>query len=338
MLPPQLHVDGSIPISVPSLAPDREEAASEPAKEQLSTCITAIAAQSDPAKLATLGSRAANPRLKRIMYWLAAARDTGANPSDVINQAQKLNGSFGTPRAPLVKASLLRNLKICDGLNMLTPEDRALLRRGGAPVVNRGPYSGQVAEVDHIVPLAQAFEIGNELANLEMLPATLNRAKSDKVGERQLALAKKFQEAGLISDATMANIQAKFRPSSTVKFEHSASDMDAVETPEPTVTPLVPPPVQAILTAHDSQQQTHWWYPASLREFVASISSYATKTENRITALVSSSGEGENVWVNTKSHIYHRPLSHWYGRTQNGKYLPEPDALAEGDRAAKNNN
>jgi hypothetical protein len=190
-----------------------------PQVEQLSTCITAIAAQSDPAKLATLGRRAANPRLKRIMYWLAAARDTGADPGAVIDQAQTANHSAGTPRAPLVKVSLLRNLKICDGLAMLDAEDRAKLRRGNAPMVHRGPYAGQTAEVDHIVPLAQAPEIGNELANLEMLPETLNRAKSDKVGERQLALATKFYAAGLISAETMARLKAKFVPSGTGKYE-----------------------------------------------------------------------------------------------------------------------
>ena len=187
--------------------------------EDRQTCIQAIAAQSDPAKLATLGSRGANPRLKRIMYYLAEARAGGANPSDVIDQAQRANGSAGTPRAPLVKASLLRNLKICDGLAMLDPENLDRLRRGDAPTVRRGPYTGQIAEVDHIVPLAQAPEIGNEIANLEMLPANLNRAKSDKVGERQLALAKQFRAAGLISDATLAHIQARYVPSGTEKYE-----------------------------------------------------------------------------------------------------------------------
>lgn len=187
--------------------------------EDRQTCITAIAAQSDPAKLATLGSRGANPRLKRIMYYLAEARAGGANPGDVLDQAQKVNGSAGTPRAPLVKSSLLRNLKICDGLAMLDPESMARLRRGDAPTVHRGPYSGEIAEVDHIVPLAQAPEVGNELANLELLPATLNRAKSDKVGDRQLALAKRFRSASLISDATMARVQAKYAPGGTEKYQ-----------------------------------------------------------------------------------------------------------------------
>lgn len=188
-------------------------------REQLSTCVTAIASQSDPAKLATLGSRQANPRLKRILYYLAQARAAGADPGNVLDQAQRVNGSFGTPRAPLVKASLLRNLKICDGLRMLTPENLEKLKRGNAPVVMRGPYTGQIAEVDHIVPLAQAHELGNELANLEMLPAALNRAKSDKVGERQMALARRFRSAGLISAESMARLEARFVPAGTGKFE-----------------------------------------------------------------------------------------------------------------------
>ena len=190
-------------------------------KEQIFVCVQAVAAQSDPAKLATLGERGANPRLKRIMYYLARARASGADPGEVIDQAQRQNGSFGTSRASLVKASLLRNLKVCDGMGLLTPENLAGLRRGNAPTVTRGPYVGQKAEVDHIVPLARARGIGNELANLEMLPASLNRAKSDKVGERQLALAKKFREAGMISDETLANIKARFRPSGTTKYELS---------------------------------------------------------------------------------------------------------------------
>jgi len=198
--------------------PANDEAA---AKEQrLAVCIQAIAAQSDPARLATLGERGANPRLKRIVYYLAQARAAaGADPAEVIEQAQKQNGSAGTPRAPLVKASLLRNLKISDGLGLLTPANLPGLRRGQAPTITRGPYTGQRAEVDHIVPLAHAPEIGNELANLELLPAALNRAKLDKVGERQLALARKFRAAGLISEATLAAVQARFQPSGTARYE-----------------------------------------------------------------------------------------------------------------------
>jgi len=42
------------------------------------------------------------------------------------------------------------------------------------------------------------------------------------------------------------------------------------------------------------------------------------------------------VWVNTKSGVYHRPGTRWYGKTKQGKYMSEQDAIKEGDRPAKN--
>ena len=44
----------------------------------------------------------------------------------------------------------------------------------------------------------------------------------------------------------------------------------------------------------------------------------------------------EPVWVNTRSHVYHYPGQRWYGRTVEGKYMQEVDAIAEGDRATRN--
>lgn len=186
--------------------------ARELARPPVALAVEAIAAQSDPAKLATLGRRQANPRLKRIVYFLAQARDAGADPAAVIQAAQKANGSAGTPRAALVSAGLLRNLKIADGLGLLTPDNRARLSRGNAPIVTRGPYAGQPAEVDHVVPLALAGELDHELANLELLPETLNRRKSDKVGARQVDYARRFRDAGLLLPGTFERVQSAFHP------------------------------------------------------------------------------------------------------------------------------
>ena len=43
------------------------------------------------------------------------------------------------------------------------------------------------------------------------------------------------------------------------------------------------------------------------------------------------------VWVNTESHIYHKEGSRFYGKTKQGKYISEADAIKEGDRASKTN-
>jgi hypothetical protein len=42
------------------------------------------------------------------------------------------------------------------------------------------------------------------------------------------------------------------------------------------------------------------------------------------------------VWVNTKTGVYHYPGTRWYGNTNSGKYMSEQDAIKEGDRPAKN--
>lgn len=170
--------------------------------------IHSVASLSDPAKLRTLGKRGANSRLNKIVYWLDHAQRRCLSPENTIRFAQIWNGTKD-PQALLVKASLLRNLKIATELGLLTPDNLTRLRHGNSGLITRDRYSGELAEVDHIIPVSVAPEIGNELANLEMLPMTLNRRKSDKVGQRQLALAQKLFDAGLLSKESWIRVQSK---------------------------------------------------------------------------------------------------------------------------------
>lgn len=159
----------------------------------------AVAALTDPAKLETLSSpRASNPRLLKCIYWLNEASTRGKDAEAVVIEAQNLNGSTGQ-RATLVKAALVRNLDIAGKLGCLTEENLSKLRRGNSPTITAGPYTGEQAEVDHVIPIAIAPELGNEFANLELLPRTLNRKRGAKIGQRQRDYAQKFREAGLIS-------------------------------------------------------------------------------------------------------------------------------------------
>jgi 5-methylcytosine-specific restriction endonuclease McrA len=173
--------------------------------------IFAISNLSDPAKLATLGERGANSRLNKIVFWLDVARNRGMGAETAISWAQTINGT-GEPRASLVKAELARNLQIADELGLLTAENRDRLKRGNAAIVTRGPYTGETVEIDHIVPISLAPEVGNELANLEMLPKTLNRKKSNQVGERQLSYAEKLCTAGMVSKESLEKVQQRAAP------------------------------------------------------------------------------------------------------------------------------
>ncbi len=44
-------------------------------------------------------------------------------------------------------------------------------------------------------------------------------------------------------------------------------------------------------------------------------------------------GDGQ-VWVNTDSHVYHKEGSRFYGKTKQGRYMSEDEAIKEGNRAA----
>lgn len=169
--------------------------------------VLAIRSLSDPAKLATLDKRGANPRVNKLVYWLEAARQKGLGPERAIEFAQTLNGVSGVP-AELRREALLRNLLIAERLGLLTSENLARLRRGHAPTITIGPYAGEPTEVDHIVPVSLAPEVGNELANLELLPQTVNRRKSDRVGERQLSLADDFHRAGLLGEESWRRVRS----------------------------------------------------------------------------------------------------------------------------------
>lgn len=173
------------------------------------TAAVAIAAQTDPAKLATLkGDRAANPRLQRCVYWLATAEAGGQEPGAVLDAAAKLNGTAGTPYAGFIRWGLLENLRLAKELGILSPEGLAELRRGKAATITKGPNTGDQAEADHVIPRAVCPELQNQVFNLELLAGKLNRAKSDHVGQRALQFGRELYDAKLLSESGWAALKS----------------------------------------------------------------------------------------------------------------------------------
>jgi hypothetical protein len=148
---------------------------------------------------------AANPRLKKAVYWLVEARSRGRTLEQTIAEAQRINGNNGAHGA-LVRDSLIRNVTIADRLGCTTSDNLDLLRRGNSPIITRGPYRGEIAEVDHIIPVAISAELENEFANLELMPRSVNRRKGRKVSSRQVTLARSLREAGVLTPDGFVNV------------------------------------------------------------------------------------------------------------------------------------
>ena len=169
-----------------------------------------IAALTDPEKLGTLSrERAANPRLQKCVYWLATVKQRGGDPAKIIDDANEQNKVSGKPYGEFVKAQLLRNLKIAEELGLINPEGLAELRKGNCATITLGPYKGEEATADHIIPRSVCAELDNQIFNLELLPATLNSSKSDKIGDRQVDFANKLNIAGLLSKEGLDSVTAR---------------------------------------------------------------------------------------------------------------------------------
>jgi len=161
---------------------------------------TALVNLCDPAKIATLTSdRAANPRVRKIAYWLEVARQQGRDPQAEMDKTMSAVGWGGTLKGDLTAAAMARNRTIADRLGCLDAEGMALLRRGSAPTIKFGPYTGEKLTVDHIIPRAVSPSLDLVLANLELMPNPLNLRKGSKIGQRQIDLANKLLQAGLLS-------------------------------------------------------------------------------------------------------------------------------------------
>jgi len=152
----------------------------------------------DPAKLATLRERGANPRVQKYVALLAEAKVAGQKPESVAAEALRIVGMKGEA-AKLTARQMVRNLKIAEKYGCVDPEGLARMRRGEAALVRHGTHTGDELSVDHIIPLQVVPELDHVIANLELMPLRMNEKKNATVEKRQLELGRKLERAGLLS-------------------------------------------------------------------------------------------------------------------------------------------
>ncbi len=163
----------------------------------------------DPVKVATLkGDRPANTRLYKVLYWLETARRAGGDVSEVLDAAQTTAHYAGTPGARADKITISSNRQNLEDFGCFTPAGMAKLRKGGSPAITRGPHAGDTVALDHVLPRSIVPELAARFYNLEAIGASANLAKSAKITERELALARRWHREGLLSTAGLEAVEA----------------------------------------------------------------------------------------------------------------------------------
>src|ERR1043165_8232523 len=167
----------------------------------------------DKRDIAALGDqqRGANSRIRKLVYEIEASRQQGVDAKKALSEALKRNDYSGVEH----KLTLNNVYGNWHSLKTFVPdalsgENLGRLKAGETPTTEvRGIR--QKLEVDHIVPVNVAPELGTKLHNLRLLAQTVNRSIQDQVPAAAMNRARDLKSAGLISDNSYKNLQLSSR-------------------------------------------------------------------------------------------------------------------------------
>jgi len=162
----------------------------------------------DPGKVATLkGDRPTNLRLYKVLYWVETVRVRGGDVGNVISTAQAVDGYGGTPAAKEDKLAIICNRTKLQKFGCLTNDGMARLRKGRSPAITKGPHAGSAIALDHILPRSVVPELAGRYFNLDAIDSPDNLAKSNKIGKRELELARRWHREGLLSASGLRAVE-----------------------------------------------------------------------------------------------------------------------------------
>lgn len=140
-------------------------------------------------------------RLHHIVFLLHDAE------TDLVDVARVLDTAlapfdYSSDYAPMLKKSLIENVRIAQLNGLFTDENRDRLARGMAPLIGVGAFSGETMDAQAVIPSHLAPEIGMNFANLIYTPHTT--ALTDQSPTPQKAeRAREFYTASIISRDTL---------------------------------------------------------------------------------------------------------------------------------------
>lgn len=160
----------------------------------------------DPVKLASLGLRGANSRMHKILYHMFVVEKRGGSVAEAVDMAllPGVKGEFYYSQS-LTKRQLLDVFKSAKDWGIF--EDAANLdrmSRGRSPQIMRGSFAGHFVDVDHIIPIKHAPELGNTIANLRYLPDTQNSSRLATLDQEARRLIEDMAAAGWKPSAELA--------------------------------------------------------------------------------------------------------------------------------------
>jgi hypothetical protein len=168
------------------------------AQEESRLAVQVIRPLCDPAKLATLGGRAANPRVHKLLYHLHGLEASGGSIAKAVEIALPPGASAAYGYAPhLAKEQILATYQTAKDMGIFTDvANLEKMRRGMSPTIINGVDAGKLVHVDHIIPLKHAPELGNNFANLRYTTASANTARGAALDQDALTLAHRLQSTG----------------------------------------------------------------------------------------------------------------------------------------------
>jgi Protein of unknown function (DUF4236) len=105
------------------------------------------------------------------------------------------------------------------------------------------------------------------------------------------------------------------------------------------VTPIPTPetaPKRTTVSTWTDQESDSYFKKSKTHSAKGTIPKLASTHEVKLKNAPQAKTHGPLVWVNTNTGVYHYPGTRRYGNTVSGRYISEEEAIAEGDRPAKN--
>ncbi len=131
-------------------------------------------------------------------------------------------------------------------------------------------------------------------------------------------------------NGTTATKSATKKPATSKRGTSSA---DAAPAPAATPAGRTPAAAAATPAATPAASRTAASTPAAAAPAIPASAPPTSSTSSAQQAPPANSAG--MVWVNTDSGIYHKPGTRWYGKTKQGKYMTEADAVKAGYKAAQ---